>query len=95
MGNLLVAAAPGNRKTAYTYDALDRVTKVVDPVGRITNTTYDAMGRLAQITQAPNTATPAVTEVEAGLHLQQQRQAREPRRRGPASPRSPPSRPAA
>lgn len=65
MGNLLVAAAPGNRKTTYTYDALDRVTKVVDPLGRITNTAYDAMGQVAQITQVPNTATPAVTEIEA------------------------------
>lgn len=65
MGNLLIAAAPGNRKTTYTYDALDRVSKITDPLGRITNTAYDAMGRVAQITQVPNTATPAVTEVEA------------------------------
>ncbi len=46
-----------NRVTTYTYDANNRVTRVVKPDGSTTTTTYDAAGRVVSTVETTGTTT--------------------------------------
>ncbi|MFD0224425.1 polymorphic toxin type 17 domain-containing protein [Streptomyces hirsutus] len=48
-GNLTKTVAPTGAVTT-TYDALNRPTKITDPLGRATTTAYDANGNVTQVT---------------------------------------------
>jgi RHS repeat-associated protein len=50
--------ALGNLPTRYSYDALDRVTSVTDPMGRVTAYGYDALSRQTAISNPAISANP-------------------------------------
>jgi YD repeat-containing protein len=51
--NVTKSATPAskcaNRATSYSYDVLNRVTAVTDPLSRATSHTYDANGNVTQV----------------------------------------------
>lgn len=54
-GNLIVRANALNFSTRYEYDADNRPTLVVDPVGRETRSVYDRLGRIKSVTTTAGT----------------------------------------
>lgn len=56
-GNLIKSVDPTGAVTSTEYDALDRPTKVTDPLRNVTLTGYDANGNVAQVTDPLNKVT--------------------------------------
>ena len=52
-GNMLTTTSP-NGTTTYTYDAMNRLTKVIDPLGNFTGYSYDKQGNRIATTDANN-----------------------------------------
>lgn len=55
-GNRTALHAPSG-VTSYTYDALNRLSRVLDPEGGLTTYTYDSVGNRASVTYPNNTRT--------------------------------------
>ncbi|MDJ0947046.1 MAG: DUF6531 domain-containing protein, partial [Kiloniellales bacterium] len=55
-GNRLSATVPGGHISTYDYDELDRLKKVTDAEGRITETLYDPVGRVARVVETVDLA---------------------------------------
>ncbi len=56
-GNVQRSTDAALRSTAFTYDAMNRLTAVTDPLGATTGYAYDAAGDLTQVTDAKGQAT--------------------------------------
>ena len=55
-GNRISATLPGGHLSTYEYDGLDRIRKVTDPEGRITETVYDPVGRVVRVIETVDLA---------------------------------------
>ena len=55
-GNRILATVPGGHISTYEYDELDRLKKVTDAEGRITETMYDPVGRVVRVVETVDLA---------------------------------------
>ena len=55
-GNMLTMTA-GGLTTTYTYDTMNRVATITDPLNNVTTYTYDGNGNIATVTDAENRTT--------------------------------------
>jgi|GEM_PF-5496352 len=60
-GHLTTLTNANGAHTQYQYDDHGRLTRIIDPIGRVRDWTYDALSRVQSRTEYPDAAHPSVT----------------------------------